>query len=72
MAYRFGPSRGELWFRLVVSLAGLGLMVFALLFRGIGGIASAEVVLIAGGFFGGTALWTARRLWSKEGKQDGV
>lgn len=62
MADRFGPSRGELWFRLAFSLFGLGLMVFALLYRGLGGIAWVEIVLIASAFFGGSAIWTARRL----------
>lgn len=60
---KFGPSRGELWFRLWFSLAGLMLMVFALLYRGMGGIAWVEIVLIASAFFGGTALWAARKLW---------
>jgi hypothetical protein len=60
---KFGPSRGELWFRLVFSLVGLAMMVFALLTRGFGGIAWVEIVLIASAFFGGTAIWSARRLW---------
>lgn len=62
--YRFGPTRGELTFRLVVSLAGLALMVFALFYRGIpDGPALVEVVGIAGLFFGGSAIWSAVRLW---------
>lgn len=60
---KFGPSRGELWFRFGFSLAGLTLMVVALVYRGMGGIAWVEIVLIASAFFGGTAIWTARRLW---------
>ncbi|MGI1662294.1 hypothetical protein ACRDNQ_08635 [Palleronia sp. KMU-117] len=60
---RFGPTRGELKFRLAVSVAGLALMVFALFYRGIPtGPAFVEVVGLAGLFFGGTAIWTARRL----------
>ncbi len=58
-----GPGRGELWFRLIFSLAGLGFLAGAIMLRGIAGIASAEIVLIALAFFGGTAVWTARRLW---------
>jgi hypothetical protein len=52
--------------RLAVSLFGLGLMVFALLTRGFGGIAMIEVVLIAGTFFGGSAVWSARALMRKD------
>lgn len=60
---RYGPSRGELWFRFWVGLAGLGLLGFALWYRGIpSGPAIAEVVGIGGVFFGGTVLWTAWRL----------
>lgn len=60
---RFGPTRGELKFRLGVSVAGLALMVFALFYRGVPtGPAFVEVVGMAGLFFGGTAIWTVRRL----------
>ena len=31
---RFGPTRGELWFRLVFALAGLGLLGVAVAVRG--------------------------------------
>lgn len=58
-----GPGRRELWFRLIFSLAGLGFLAGEIILRGIAGIASAEIVLIAVAFFGGTAVWTARRLW---------
>jgi hypothetical protein len=61
---RFGPTRGELKFRLAVSLAGVALMVFALFYRGVPeGPALVEVAGIAGLFFGGTAVWSAVRLW---------
>lgn len=66
MASRYGPSRGELKLRLAVSVFGLGLMVFALLTRGFGGIAMVEVVLIAGTFFGGSAVWSAWALLRKD------
>jgi xanthosine utilization system XapX-like protein len=60
----FGPTRGELRFRLVVSLAGLALLIFALFYRGIPeGPAIVEVVGLAGVFFGGSAIWSAVRLW---------
>jgi len=60
----FAPTRGELWFRFMFSLFGLGLMIFALWYRGIPeGPALFEVVGIASLFFGGSAVWTARRLW---------
>lgn len=66
---KFGPTRGEMWFRLCFSLLGLALMGFALATRGFGGIAWVEVVVIAGAFFGGTAAWSARRLWlTREGR----
>jgi xanthosine utilization system XapX-like protein len=60
---RFGPTRGELKFRLVFSIAGLGLMVFALTHRGLpSGPGIFEIVGMGGVFFGGTAIWTLRRL----------
>lgn len=63
---KYGPTRGELKLRLAVSVFGLGLMGFALMLRGFSGIASVEVVLIAGTFFGGTAGWSAWRLLRKD------
>lgn len=63
---KYGPTRGEHTLRLVISIFGLGLMVFALLTRGFGGIAMIEVLLIAGTFFGGTAAWSAWRLLRKD------
>jgi hypothetical protein len=72
MSRRFGPSRGELWFRLIFSLCGLAIMVFALIYRGIGGIAWIEVVLIASVFFGGTVIWTALRLLASKEDDDGL
>ncbi len=62
-----GPDRSELWFRLVFSLVGIGLLAGALVYRGIPqGPAFFEVILVAGGFFGGTAVWTLWKL-SKAG-----
>jgi hypothetical protein len=66
MALKFGPSRGELWFRLVFSVLGLAMMGFALWYRGIPeGPALFEVVGLAGAFFGGTAIWTGVKLWRR-------
>ncbi len=59
-----GPTRNELWFRLVFSLAGLALLIVAVMIRGISNAAAlVEVVGIAGLFFGGSAIWTALKLW---------
>jgi hypothetical protein len=64
MSRRFGPSRGELWFRLVASLAGLAFMAGALILReGAMGHAMSEVFVIATLFFGGSAGHSAWHLW---------
>ena len=63
---KYGPTRGEWKLRLAVSVFGLGMMAVALLTRGLGGIAALEVVLIAGTFFGGTAVWSAWALLRKD------
>ena len=62
---RFGPSRGELKFRLVASLAGLAFLIGAYASHGISGIASLGIAIIGGGFFGGSALWSAWKLWKE-------
>jgi hypothetical protein len=67
---RFGPTRGELKFRLAFSVAGLALLIGAYATNGIGGIASLEIAIIGFGFFGGSALWSARRLWRREEKDE--
>jgi hypothetical protein len=60
---RYGPGRGELWFRLAFSLAGLVLLAVAVVVRGFPtGPAMVEVGGIAGLFLGGTVVWAARRL----------
>ena len=38
-------------------------MMFAILTQGFSGYAILEVAFIAGAFFGGSALWSAWRLW---------
>ncbi|MES2665409.1 MAG: hypothetical protein V4712_04865 [Pseudomonadota bacterium] len=61
---KFGPTRGELWGRLLFSLAGLALLAAALFIRGLpSGPALVEVVGLASVFFGGTAVWSGWRLW---------
>lgn len=58
-----GPTRNELWFRLIFSLCGLALLVVTVMVRGISNSAAlVEVVGIAGAFFGGTAIWSALKL----------
>jgi xanthosine utilization system XapX-like protein len=64
---RFGPSKSELKLRLLFSLGGLLLLGAALVYRGIPqGPALFEVIGVAGLFFGGTAIWTLRKLLRKE------
>lgn len=60
---KYGPTRGELQFRIVVSILGLCLMGFALWYRGVpDGPALVEVVGLASVFFGGTLILSVRRL----------
>lgn len=59
---RFGPPRAELKLRLVLSLGGLALLIGAYARHGISGIASLEIAIIGGAFFGGSALWSAWQL----------
>ena len=62
-----GPTRGELLFRLFFSLAGLALLVFALLFRGMPqGPAMIEIIGISTVFFGGTAIWAGWKLFNQD------
>lgn len=61
---KFGPSRGELRFRLGVSLAGLAMLAVILTMHGLpSGPALFEVVIFGGGFFAGSGVWSAWRLW---------
>jgi hypothetical protein len=58
--YRYGPTRGELWFWLWVSLGGLCLMAVALWLRGVPeGPAFVEVVgmaVLVFGYLGGRSV----------------
>lgn len=60
---KYGPTRGELWFRLGVSAAGLVFLLVAVAITGIpSGPAMFELFGIAGLFLGGTIVWAGRRL----------
>lgn len=59
---KFGPSRREHKIRLAICAFGMAMAIFALSFHGIGGIASLEILLISGAFFGGTAFFSIRAL----------
>lgn len=64
MANKFGPTRGELWFRLAVGIGGLGFVIFAVAHRGLPtGPALLEVVGVGGMFFAGTIVWSGWQLW---------
>jgi hypothetical protein len=57
-----GPDRAEHRLRLAVSLAGLALLGAVFVFAPVEGMAWVEVVAIAGLFFGGSAVVSARAL----------
>lgn len=64
MANKYGPTRGELWFRLVAGVVGFALLIAVVTARGVpSGPALVEVVGFGGVFFGGTVLWSAWQLW---------
>lgn len=65
MTMKYGPTRGELKIRLVISLAGLAFIGFALVYRGMGGIAWTEITLISLVFFGASALHAGLKLWQR-------
>ena len=67
MTNKYGPSKGELKFRLIASVLGFGLLGFALAYRGIPTSAAGwEAIGIGTLFFGGTFLWTLRKLIKKD------
>jgi hypothetical protein len=60
---KFGPSKGEVKFRIAVSVMGLALMAVAVATHGIpDGPAFVEVIGLGGVFFGGTLVLSVRRL----------
>lgn len=65
--WRFGPTRGELWFWLWASIGGFGLLAVALFLRGIPqGPAIAEVVGLACVVFGYLGARSVKRLIRRE------
>ncbi len=65
--WRYGPTRGELWFWLWASAGGLCLMGVALIVRGIpDGPAIAEVVGLASVVFGYLGGRSVKRLIRRE------
>jgi len=64
---KFAPSKSDLKFRLAFSIAGLVMLLGAILYRGWPpGPAMVEILIISTAFFGGTALWTTRKLMKGE------
>lgn len=64
---KFGPGKKELKFRLYASMGGLAFLAVAVLYRGMPqGPAMFETLGIAGAFFGGTFVWTLRKLIRKD------
>lgn len=64
---KYGPSRKELKLRMIFSAGGLLLLGAAIAFRGLPrGPAMFEVIGIAGVFFGGTFLWSLRKLLRRD------
>ncbi|MGR3542390.1 MAG: hypothetical protein ACU0BS_13330 [Hasllibacter sp.] len=62
---KYGPGRGEHWFRLSASLAGLAFLGLAFALNGLPrSLAAFETVLFGGAFFGGSALWSGWKLWT--------
>jgi hypothetical protein len=66
---KYGPSRGEDKFRILVSILGLCFVAYVVTVRGLpSGPAIVEVVGLAGALFGGTIFFSGRRLW--KGRKD--
>jgi hypothetical protein len=64
---KYGPTKADLRFRLCVALLGLVLVAAALAYRGLPtGPGGREAIGIAAIFFGGTLVWTLRKLVRKE------
>lgn len=67
MANKFGPTRGEIKFRLYFSVCALLFMGAGLVFRGLPlGPAGFEVILFGTLFFGGTLVWGIVALRKKD------
>ncbi|MEO0937826.1 MAG: hypothetical protein AAFY38_06705 [Pseudomonadota bacterium] len=73
MTNKFGPTRKDLMFRLIFSVAGLALMIGTLLYRGLPiGAAGWEAIGISTVFFGGTLVLTLLKLIRKDYPDDGL
>jgi len=60
---KYGPTRGELQFRLATGIIGLVGLAAVVTWRGMPtGPAFFEIILIGGAFFGGTAVLSYRAL----------
>jgi hypothetical protein len=67
MSNKYGPTRGDLRFRLVFSIIGLAMTAGALVYHGLPTSAGAwEAIGIATLFFGGTFIWTLIKLIRKD------
>ena len=58
-----GPNRGEHKVRVAIGVLGLGLAAGGFALTGINSLAAFEIILISTAFFGGTALWSAWKLY---------
>ena len=64
---KYGPTRGEHVFRLIASLAILGVLVGLTVIRGLPASPGAvEAYAIAGGFALLSATWSGWKLWTKD------
>jgi hypothetical protein len=60
---KFGPTKVDLNARLIFGFAGLAVVLGAVAFHGAPkGPAMFEIIGVAAVFFGGTAIWTIRKL----------
>jgi Flp pilus assembly protein TadB len=65
--FRYGPTRGELWFWLLASIFGTALMIVALTYHGFpGGAALVEVVGLPTLLFGYLGTRSVKRLIRRE------
>lgn len=61
---KFAPTRGEYLFRLLAGLCGVALTIAAALYlRATSDAPLGELWIFGLGFFGGTAIWSAWKLW---------
>lgn len=64
---KFGPTKADLMFRLIFAIAGLAMVGAAIAYRGLPtGPGGWEAIGIATVFFGGTLIWTLRKLFRKD------